>query len=97
MTDATSRETEPDQASPPEEPREPGRIDQALISPALIGFYGCCALVSAGAGMFFFALLALDNAKYGSLPLTLEIGGGTMMGIGLPGAFFFLHKARQNQ
>ena len=103
VTDAPSQSTRPDQSGQPtrrshrEGHRESGRLDQARVSPALFGFYGCCALVSAGAGMFFFGFFALDNPKYGSLPLTLEIVGGTMMGIGLPGAFFCLHKARQNQ
>ena len=69
--------------------------DQAQVSPALLGFYASCALVSAGAGMFFFAWFVLTDAAYGGMPTALKIIGATMMAIGLPGAFICLSRARQ--
>lgn len=69
--------------------------DQARYSGALLGFYGCCAAVSAGAAMFFFAMFVLTKPAYGSLPLALKVVGGVLMAVGLPGSFVCLAKARR--
>jgi hypothetical protein len=52
-------------------------------------------MVSAGAGMFFFSWFVLTDPAYGGLPLVLKILGGVGMSVGIPGAFYCLHKARQ--
>jgi len=69
--------------------------DQAHYSAALLGFYGSCAAVSAGAAMFFFAWFVLTKAGYGNLPTGLKILGGVLMAVGVPGAFLCLAKARK--
>ena len=69
--------------------------DQAHYSVALLGFYGSCAAVSAGAAMFFFAWFVLTKEGYGHLPTGLKIFGGVLMVGGLPGAFLCLAKARK--
>ncbi len=71
------------------------RTDQAHYSAALLGFYGSCAAVSAGAAMFFFAWFVLTKEGYGNLPTGLKILGGLLMAVGLPGAFLCLAKARK--
>jgi hypothetical protein len=69
--------------------------DQAHFSPALLGFYGCCAAIAAGAGMFFFAWFVLTKEGFGALPTGMKVVGGILMAGGIPGAFFCLGKARR--
>jgi hypothetical protein len=68
--------------------------DQAHFSPALIGFYACCAAVSAGAAMFFFACFVLSKDGFGAIPTVLKVLGVILVMIGIPGAFVCLGKAR---
>ena len=69
-------------------------IDRAHMSPALVGFYVSCALVSAGAALFFFAWFVLTRPDYGSVPTVLKVFGAGGMLFGVPGAFLCLRRAR---
>lgn len=69
--------------------------DEAQFSPALIGFYICCGLVSAGAGMVSLGFLVFDEPAYEPLPTVLKVVGGLFLAGGLPGAYLFLGKARR--
>ncbi len=69
--------------------------DRAHFSPALFGFYGCCALISIGAAAYFFAMFVMTKDGYGALPTVMKIVGLVFMLGGIPGAFVCLSKARQ--
>ena len=71
------------------------QIDRAHFSPALFGFYGCCALISIGAALFFFALFVMTKDGYGSVPLVMKVVGMVFMLGGIPGAFVCLGNARK--
>lgn len=71
------------------------KIDEAHFSPALLGFYGSCALVSGGAGMFFFSWFVLEGGYHEPLATILKVGGACGMAVGIPGSFWCLHRARQ--
>jgi len=61
----------------------------------LFGFYGCCALVSIGAALFFFALFVMTKEGYGSVPAVMKVVGAVFMLGGIPGSFVCLAKARR--
>lgn len=74
----------------------PGQnTDRAHFSPALFGFYGCCAMISIGAALFFFALFVMTKEGYGAVPTVMKVLGGVFMLVGIPGAFVCLSKARK--
>ena len=70
-------------------------VDRAHFSPALFGFYACCAFISIGAAVFFFALFVMTKEGYGSVPSVMKVVGAVFMLGGIPGSFVCLNKARK--